>query len=234
MLDRIVRDRSIGIAIANPGVGKSYLLKAWRRRNPRARYVWIEADVVLSPRPIINALLDALGIAAAQTRGNLWDKTQAVAEVLAAQAQTSPLTVILDEADLLTVRAFDLLRSIWDRVSEQLDTDGESAFPLALFGTPQLRVKILRPELERLHRRVAEMVVLDPMNERELEMALNAKWPGVRCEPEAVSALLSLSRGSFGWLNRIVPMAQALAAKDGKVVTARIVEASKEYLVGLE
>ncbi len=228
LLDRVCAERTIGIAIANPGVGKSYILKAWRRKNqPRVRHIWIEAAIVLSPGPVLDALVKALGIECDHKR--MWKKLDAIAEAMA----RDPVLVVIDEADLLTVRGFEVLRSIWDRCAEILDTDGEAAFPLALFGTRALRVKLAHPDLERLQRRISEITELDPMDEGEMQMALKSKWPGLRYDDDGFAVLHRLSRGSFGWLNKIVPIAAKLAAKDGGMVTARIAGASRKYLLGL-
>jgi type II secretory pathway predicted ATPase ExeA len=229
ILDRLVAERTIGMAIANPGVAKSYSIKAWRQRRPNVRHCWIEADVLTAARPLLNALMQGLKLGS-RTHVNMAVSKVGICEALAAD----PVLVIIDEADLLTVRTFDVLRSIWDRVAELRDTDGESAFPLALFGTPHLREMLMRPDLERLRRRVSEQAELPPMNEREVELALHYKWPELKFDQDGLLALTQLSQGAFGWLNRIVPIAEKLAAKDGKMVGAAIVQATSKYLIGLE
>jgi type II secretory pathway predicted ATPase ExeA len=230
-LDRIADEQIIGMVVANPGLGKTQTINAWRRkRGANFAHVWIEADVLTSPRPIINALVQTLGLGRdAGHRQSLYAAKQNVCAELAAR----PLMVIIDEADLLTVRTFELLRSIWDRVAELRGTDGEHGFPLALFGTPKLREMLSRDDLERLRRRTFHKAELPGLSRKELELVLATKWKGVSWDAEGLEDLLRLSRGSFGWLNVIVPIAAKLAAKDGRAITPRILRATQKHLIGL-
>jgi type II secretory pathway predicted ATPase ExeA len=225
-LDRVLSEAIIGMIVAAPGVGKTQSINYWRRKQGATfRHVSIQADVLTSCRPILNALLTGLSITAGR---NMSHSKQLICEELARH----PLPVILDEADLLTVRAFELLRSVWDRVAELRGSDGEHAFPLMLVGTPHLRDMLSRDDLERLRRRTFHKAELPPLSRDELRAVLK-KWPGLEWDDEGLEELLRLSRGSFGWLNNIIPIAQKLAAKDGKVLTARILRATSKYLIGL-
>jgi type II secretory pathway predicted ATPase ExeA len=230
-LDRIAAEQIIGMVVANPGVGKTESIKAWcRKRGAAYRHVWIEADVLTSPRPILTAIVQALGVArTAGVAANMHATKQRVCEELA----KDPVMVGIDEADLLTVRTFEFVRSIWDRVADLRDMPGEHGFPLALFGTPRLREMLSRDDLERLRRRTFHKAELPPLNAKEMETILAAKWKELRCDDEGLAGLLRLSRGSFGWLNVIVPIAAKLAAKDSRIVTARILRATQKYLIGL-
>ena len=225
-LDRIVDEGIIGMVIAAPGLGKTQTIQFWRKRQGKDfRHVWIEADVLTSCRPILNALAEGLGLEA--VRGRLPEMKQAICAALAAQ----PLPILIDEADLLAVRTFELLRSIWDRVAALRGFDGERGFPLALFGAPRLREMLGRPDLERLHRRIFHRAELPPLTGAELAMVLK-KW-AIECDAEGFAELRRLSRGSFGWLNVIIPLAQKLAAKNGGKLTAEIMRAISGHLLGL-
>jgi type II secretory pathway predicted ATPase ExeA len=225
-LDRIRDEQIIGMVVAAPGVGKTMAIDYWRRKQGSAfRHVWIEADVLTSCRPILNALEQGLGLSGTH---NLWDMKARIEAALA----RDPLTVILDEGDLLTVRTFELLRSIWDRVAALRGSDGERAFPLAFFGAPRLREMLSRDDLERLRRRTFHKAELPPLSREEIRAVLK-KWPTLNCDEEGLDDLTRLSRGSFGWLNVIVPIALKLAAKDGNVLTARILRATAKHLIGL-
>lgn len=229
VIDRAQSERTIAMIVANPGCQKSYSIKSWRRqRGVSVPHVYIEADLLTSPRPMLNALCQGLGVASVGNRNMVVTR-----DMLVERLAEKPVLIIVDQADMITVRALETLRTIWDRVSDALDTDGESAFPLAIFGTPELRQRIRRPELERLHRRIGEIAELDRLNRKELDMALTAKWPQVRIDEDGAEELLSLSRGSFGWLNRIMPIAQKLAAKAGSDVNTRILRNVSKYLLGL-
>jgi len=229
-LDRITEDRIIGMVTARPGVGKTEAIGAWRRKHSAVRHVAIVVDVLTSPRPVLTALVQTLGLGA--TAGNaqsLYLMKRRVAERLA----EDPILIILDEADLLTVRAFELLRSIWDCTSELVGENGECAFPLAFFGAPKLRLMLEKDELERLHRRIFHAAELPPLARKELELILATNWKQLSFEPAAIDQLLALSRGSFGWINNIMRTAARLAVKDGQRVTPEIIRAVRHHTVGL-
>jgi type II secretory pathway predicted ATPase ExeA len=229
-LDRIVEDRIIGMVTGRPGVGKTETIGVWRRKHPAVRHVAIVVDVLTSPRPVLTALVRALGLGA--TAGHAEDLYLVkcrVAERLAAD----PILVIFDEADLLTVRAFELLRSIWDCASEIIGENGERAFPLALFGAPKLRQMLERDDLERLHRRIFHATELPPLARKELEVILATNWKQSVFDAAAIDQLLALARGSFGWVNNIMRTAARLAAKDGQRVTPEIIRAVRQHTVGL-
>jgi type II secretory pathway predicted ATPase ExeA len=229
-LERINDEQIIGMVVARPGIGKTQAIKRWiMKRGASFRHVWIEADVLTSPRPILTALVQALAIAPSAGRSSgMHALKQRVAEELAKE----PVFVGIDEADLLTVRTFDFLRSIWDRVSDLRDTDGERGFPLALFGTLHLRDMLARDDLERLRRRTFHKAELPLLSLKETELVVRTKWR-VAFDDGGIQELHRMSHGTFGWLNVIVPTAAKLAAKDGRAVTSQIVRASEKYLIGL-
>src|SRR5512135_27714 len=176
LLDRMRQRSTIGLAIANPGCGKTFSLKLWRQSRS-VRHVSIEADYLTGIHPILSALCRGIGLAPGGRR-NLTYSRDALVDRLAAD----PVMVIVDQADMLKITALEVLRTIWDRVSEKLNMDGESAFPLVIFGTPELLARMMRPELERLHRRIDEIVKLEPLSPKEKRMALDMKWPGLRID----------------------------------------------------
>lgn len=225
-LDRIVEEQIIGMVIASPGLGKTQTIKFWRKRQGQEfRHISIEADVLTSCWPILNAMAQGLGLET--KRSKLTGMKLAICAALAA----NPVPILVDEADLLTVRTFELLRSIWDRVAALRGLDGERGFPLALFGAPRLRDMLGRPDLERLHRRIFHRAELPPLNAAELATVLK-KWE-VECDAEGFAELLRMSRGSFGWLNVIIPLARKLAAGNGHKLTARVMRSVSSHLIGL-
>jgi type II secretory pathway predicted ATPase ExeA len=194
------------------------------------RHVVIVVDVLTSPRPVLTALVQALGLGTnAGHAQNLYLMKRRVAERLA----EDPILVIFDEADLLTVRAFELVRSIWDCASEIIGENGERAFPVALFGAPKLRQMLEKDELERLHRRIFHAAELPPLARKELEFILATNWKQLSFDAPAIDQLLALSRGSFGWVNNIMRTTARLVAKDGQRVTPEVIRAVRQHTVGL-
>jgi type II secretory pathway predicted ATPase ExeA len=228
-LDRCAREQILTVIIAPPGRGKSYATARWSQANAaKVRHMRVSCTVRNNPAGVLTAICNALGIPREGDR-RLDKSCLAVAGRLA----LDPLMIILDEADMLTLPSFEKLRGIWDEVSELRGTDGEHAFPLALCGTARLRTMLMREDLERLHRRIGEFEELPGLTEGETRLIIGKKWPTVRVDDESLPELHRLSRGSFGWVNRVMGIASELAARDGKVINARILKATRRYLIGL-
>ncbi len=226
-LDRCAREQILSVMIANPGCGKSYPSRQWSLKHPEVPHVRIVCTVRNGSLTLIQAI--ATGLKLPNPRG----MGVQLCEQIVDRMVIEPVMLILDEADMLRVDAMDRLRGIWDLVSEARRTDGDHAFPLALFGTQRLRSTLMRDDLERLHRRVGEFHELPPLNTKELELICTRKWPEYSFDDSGLGELFRLSRGSFGWLNRLVSLSAELAAKDGKVISQRIVKGASRYLVGV-
>ena len=225
-LDLIADEESIGMAIANPGVGKSEIITRWlNKQNGNLRYVWIEADVLTCCRPLLKALI--IGLKLTKT-GSLSDMKHTIAEALAAD----PLMFIIDEADQLRIRTFDLIRSIWDETSRLRGLHGDRGFPLAMFGTSRLRDKIMHSDLERLYSRTMHFAELPPMNRAELVIILS-KW-GVKMDSDTVDKLLPACRGSFRWLKRILDKCYRMKLRMGGNYTPNMIKAAEKHLLGLQ
>jgi type II secretory pathway predicted ATPase ExeA len=228
-LDRIVEQQILGVIVGAPGSGKNESLRRWKRTT-RARYVIVEATIRNTPLPLLRALSVGLDLEPIRTHMAV----DRLCEGIADRLTDDPVAVLINEADMLTLPAFERLRGIWDMVSERRGLDGEHAFPLAFLGTDKLTEMLCRPDLERLHRRVIEFHRLPTLSLEETKFALGAKWPDLKYDDDGLAAIHRLSRGSFGWLNVIVPKAAELAQKDGKIVNAAIMRVVPKYLIGVE
>jgi DNA transposition AAA+ family ATPase len=228
-LDRICEREIIGVIVGNPGCGKSESLKHWRRTR-NMPHLWIEATLCGTVQATIGALAEGVGVA----RGSIDSTAVRIAERMAER----PMPVLFDEFDYVCSAAMNKLRAIWDRTQMLRDTDDGRGFALALLGTGALRTRLTQDEdrCEQVLRRIGEFDTVPKLSRPELLGVLGAKWnlsaPAIT--DDAVDPLLALCRGSIGWLDKIVPLALDLAAKDGKVVTPKIVRATSRYLVGVE
>ncbi len=231
-LDRIVEKEIIGVIVGVPGTGKTEALKYWRGTHD-IPHIWIEATLGGSLTALIRALAEGVGIGVRQSLDNTSIK---IAEALA----ESRRAVFIDEADFLQACAFNRLRAVYDRAQMIRNDDDGRAFPLALIGTEALRTRLTRDEVgaEQMLRRIGEFDSVPTLSQQECSGILMARWfdgkNGIALAPGAPEEFLRLSKGSIGWLNKIAPLAIDIAKRDGKVVTANIVKATKRYLVGVE
>lgn len=228
-LDRICADEIIGVIVGPPGCGRTEALKHWRRTRSTP-HIWIEATLCGTLQATVGALAEALNV----TRASIDFTASRIAERLAEK----PVAVLLDEADFLCPAAFNKLRAIWDRTQMLRDTEDERGFALALLGSHTLRTRLTRDEdrSEQILRRIGEFDEVPRMNMEELLGVLGAKWhlAAPTLAEGAAEEALRLCRGSVGWLNKIIPNALKLAAKDGKIVTPKIIRATSRTLAGLE
>jgi hypothetical protein len=237
-LDRICANDIIGVIVGSPGCGRTAALGHWRRTRATP-HIWIEATLCGTLQATVGALAEGLQI----TRGSIDSTATHIAERLAEK----PIAVFFDEFDFACPAALNKLRAIWDRAQMIRDTDDERGFPLALLGTHVLRTRLTLDEerSEQMLRRIGEFDEVPTLNMAEIQGVLLAKWQlargtgnggqgTVELAEGAAEEALRLCRGSIGWLNKIIPIALDLAAKDGKVVTAKIIRATSRNLAGLE
>jgi hypothetical protein len=228
-LDRICANDIIGVIVGSPGCGRTAALGHWRRTRATP-HIWIEATLCGTLQATVGALAEGLQI----TRGSIDSTATHIAERLAEK----PIAVFFDEFDFACPAALNKLRAIWDRAQMIRDTDDERGFPLALLGTHVLRTRLTLDEerSEQMLRRIGEFDEVPTLNMAEIQGVLLAKWQltAPLLAEGAAEEALRLCRGSIGWLNKIIPIALDLAAKDGKVVTAKIIRATSRNLAGLE
>jgi hypothetical protein len=229
-LDRICAHEIMGVIIGAPGVGKSEPLRHWRRMHAQVPHVWIEATLGGTMSALVAALAQGLGIG---VKG-----LDATSIRIAEELARNPRAVLIDESDFLQSTATTRARAIYDRAQSVRDDPEGRAFPLVFIGTEALRTKLMRDEerSEQILSRVGEFDVVPKMSLAECAGVLQAKyeWGDVSVGPGGTEAIWRLSRGSFRWLNKIVPLAIDLAGRDGKVITPEIVTATKRYLVGAQ
>jgi DNA transposition AAA+ family ATPase len=229
-LDRICANDIIGVIVGAPGCGRTMALSHWRKRPTTPEHIWIEVGLCGTLSATVTALAEGLGI----TRTSIDNTSLKIAQKLAENRRP----VIFDDAGWLPFTAFNKLRAIWDRVQALRDEEDGRGFAMAWIGAHDLRTKLTKDEeqCEQILRRVGEFDEVPALNLGELLGVLSAKW---KLEPPllaqgAAEELLRLSRGSMGWLDKIIPTALDLAAKDGKVINPKIVRATSRYLVGVE
>jgi Uncharacterized ATPase, putative transposase len=131
------RDGDIGVIVGAPGLGKSMILKAYAAQHSHA--LLIDAIPGYSARVLLEALCQRLTLC---QRGNIHALTTRCVQAL----RGSGHLLMVDEAELLPVRALEVLRRLHDH----------SGIGLVLVGTPRLlsHLRGKRGELAQLYSRV--------------------------------------------------------------------------------
>lgn len=129
--------RKFGIVYGGAGLGKTTAIKEYVRRNPSC--VFIEPDMGYTAKVLLQEICKALNL---PEKGTIHELTDRIVEVL----KDSGRMLIVDEAELLPLRALECVRRIYDK----------SGCALQLVGMPRLlqNLKGANAEFKQLFSRV--------------------------------------------------------------------------------
>lgn len=119
----------LGIVYGGAGVGKTTALKEYQRRNPSS--VLIEPDTGYTAKVLLQEICRALG---QNDKGNIHDMTERIADTL----RGSGRMLMIDEAELLPMRALESIRRIHDKAD----------CAVMLVGMPKLLLNLKGPNAE--------------------------------------------------------------------------------------
>ena len=115
--------------------------------------------------------------------------------LLAEYASGRRVALVIDEAQNLTVEALEELRMLTN-----INSGKDDLLQLVLVGQPELRAKILRPELQQFAQRIVAAYHLGTLGHSAAQGYIahrmrTAGGTGEEFSPEAVSEIVSHSRG---------------------------------------
>ena len=127
-----------GIIYGASGLGKTTALQEYQRRNPQC--VLIEPDTGYTAKVLLQEICKALGV---DNKGNIHDLTERVVDAL----RGSGRMIMVDEAELLPLRALESIRRIADKTN----------CAVMLVGMPKLLLNLKGPnaEFKQLFNRVS-------------------------------------------------------------------------------
>lgn len=127
-----------GIIYGASGLGKTTALQEYQRRNPQC--VLIKPDTGYTAKVLLQEICKALGV---DNKGNIHDLTERVVDAL----RGSGRMIMVDEAELLPLRALETLRRIHDK----------TGCSVVLVGMPKLllNLKGSHSEFKQLYGRVS-------------------------------------------------------------------------------
>ena len=165
-----VDKQGFAVVMADPGCGKSTLMRMLVSRLPRERYLPLYlTDSKLTPRWLYAGLLDQLGLEAKFYRGDSKRMLQKEIEAVR-KVQKKNVVCILDEAHLLEKETLEEFRFL-------LNCQFDSASPMALILVGQNELWENKLRLQRyaaIRQRIDMHVVLERLDRSELSRYIAA------------------------------------------------------------
>lgn len=150
------------VLIGEVGCGKTTLCRQLLNELNGDRY---DTALILNPRipetQLVRIILTELGITP-KGRSRTDFVQQLNEELLKRINAGKDIALIIDEAQSMSVETLEYLRLL-----SNLETDKQKLLQIVLMGQPELRDKLMLPELRQLRQRILVNCVLQPLNSEE-------------------------------------------------------------------
>ncbi|MYH71070.1 MAG: AAA family ATPase [Acidimicrobiia bacterium] len=186
----------MGAVIGAPGVGKTMAFKHYLTRNKRARYV-SASPANAHPREALAMVAEAFGHNIHDTRG-ISRRYQIVRRMMLSGDVD---VILIDEAQHLTDRSLDLIRTIWDT----------TGVPIVFAGNHSLRERVDvygEGAFVQFASRIGPKSTIEAVDPRAVETV--ARQRGVT------------DKAAIKWLQSACPMKGGLRLLDRLISTARL------------
>src|SRR6185437_10190872 len=207
VLDRAARKRMSGGISGDPGVGKSAAVRQWSATTEHP-HLLVTCRAYTSVFQLVRSIARGVG---ARMSGHFADLDDATHEELCAR----PRLLVIDEADMLTARTLDWLRSFIDA------SDGKTNF--VLLGKPafykRLEVSHARSsqDLRQVWSRLAFRRLLGGIERAEMMHAIESRGMTAAMEPEAADALYDAIGGSYRDLDMTLTLIAQIVEENAKL-----------------
>ncbi len=202
------------VLTGKPGSGKTMLLRLLLKNLPPSMETAILLTTNLSPREIIEAILEDLGleIPVQASKEVLWRIFRDYLLKLAHENRR--LLLVIDEAQNLPEESLEELRLL-----SNLETENSKLLQILLAGQPLLNQKLVSPNLSQLLQRITIWSEVKGLERDELAPYINyrlikAGGTSIVLEEKAEKVLYSLSQGLPRLVNKIMDRALLLAAAE--------------------
>ncbi len=211
----IMRRKGFILLTGEVGTGKTTLCRALLGRLP-------DTDTAL----VLNPLLRAEELVATITHdfglrvrsGSIKDHIDALNQFLLKRtAGGGNAVVIIDEAQNLSIRTMAMVRML-----SNLETEKEKLLQIVLVGQPELKQKLMLPDLRQLNQRIIVRYHLEPLSIEETEGYIQNRLFVAGCRgtvsfaPGAIDEVYDGSRGIPRLINIICDRALTAAFVEGR------------------
>ena len=221
----LARPQGLIVLTGEPGTGKTTLLNHYlnllRERQRSSSYVF---HPQLKPVELFDCILRDFGLTCdSRNKRELLGILHQW--LIRRQAAGDAPVVIIDEAQAISVRTLDRLRSLL-----KLEWSGRKLLQIVLAGQPELEEKLRQPELQQLHRRVAFRFNLLPLSPEETSQYVRSRLASAGVanadvfEQESLDAMHRYARGIPRTVNLICEQALIAGyAENVKVIPPDII-----------
>ena len=193
------------------GLGKTESLRRYAVLNPDV--IYLEVDTAYSPRELMKCLLRELG---GDFKGTINDLKMVVIERL----KGSGRLLIIDQAEYLSERSLDLLRSIHDQAKCGILIAGMQKLFQNLRGNTSVNEQIMT--------RVAAYAELKPLTSEDVQGIVTLHMP----ESNGIwRDFYKHCGGNARVLNNLLKTAVALSRGEGIQINSRIIESARGCLL---
>jgi type II secretory pathway predicted ATPase ExeA len=214
-----VEARASAVLVGDPGVGKTCVLRAFRKRLPDAFRLTYCHNVTLGRRDFYRQLCTALGLSPSATAGAVFHAVANHVNDLG-KDRIHPV-FLLDEAHLLYQDTLDHLHILLN-----YDWDSRALLSLVLVGLPELLDRLSmrrnRSLFSRLHRRLR----IDPLAPADTAEYIGMRLHRVGCERElfasdAIAMIHEAASGGMRDADRLATAALREAARKKRKLVER-------------
>lgn len=226
-LDHCVKRGINGVALGDPGTGKTRAVEHWSAVT-QFPHLLIYCRAYTTYASLVRSLGRALGLESASV-GELDDR---IHEELAVR----PKMLILDEADMLAARTLDWLRTIWDS-SDKRSLFFLTAKPAFYERMQTAHARSRNQDLRQLWRRIAFRKFIAGIERDEMDQVLAERGWAERIDRDAAALLYDCIGHSFGELEVYLANIDQILEENRKLggrVTRQAVELARNARFGIE
>lgn len=219
-IEDALADRQSILLLGEPGVGKTCVLRALRKRLPQAGFrLTYCRNATLGRRDFYRYLCHALGLQPSATAANLFLAVEAHVHDLR-RDKTHPV-FLLDEAHLLHP---DMLAHL--HILLNYEWDAKALLSLVLVGLPELEQNLSRRAHRSLLTRIHHRFLLAPASVVDTSEYVRFRLRAAGCDRElfpddALSALHENAQGALREIDRLAAAALREAARRKKKLVDR-------------
>jgi len=203
-------DGDIGVAIGEPGIGKTVSVEAFAAQN--SGVILLEADPGMPVKACFAKMQRQFG-------GDGYGTAYTLFEDVLVRLNNSGRLIVIDEAEHLPHGALELLRRLHDK----------AGVGILLVGSPVLLGKLrgCRGQYTQLYSRVGVLASLKPINAADAEAIAEAALPGVG----HARTLHEKTLGNARKLNKLAKRSSRISELNALPIDATVIEAAMTTLL---